>query len=161
MNAQQGTQTNQRPPRAARPPVGRSRAPFDVSPDKKLAAFIRDNNLWVRVEATGEERQLTTDGIKDYGYATDNAGWTHSDAPILIWSPDSKKIATFQQDQRKDGMMYLVSVTNRHPTLEAWRYPMLGDKDITKIERVVIDVETRQDGAPQDAARRTPQHALR
>ncbi len=128
--------------RATRPPVGRSRAPFDVSPDKKLAAFIRDNNLWVRVEATGEERQLTTDGVKDYGYATDNAGWTHSDAPILVWSPDSKKIATFQQDQRKDGMMYLVSVTNRHPTLEAWRYPFLGDKDITKIERVVIDVDS-------------------
>ncbi|HEX4155807.1 MAG TPA: DPP IV N-terminal domain-containing protein [Acidobacteriaceae bacterium] len=123
-------------------PVGRSKAPFDVSPDKKLAAFIRDNNLWVRVEATGEERQLTTDGVKDFGYATDNAGWTHSDAPILIWSPDSKKIATFQQDQRKDGMMYLVSVTNRHPTLDAWRYPLLGDKDITKIERVVIDVDT-------------------
>lgn len=137
MNAK-GKTTNARPTR----PVGRSRAPFDVSPDKKLAAFIRDNNLWVRDEATHEERQLTTDGVKDYGYATDNAGWTHSDAPILIWSPDSKKIATFQQDQRKDGMMYLVSVTNRHPTLEAWRYPLLGDKDITKIERVIIDVPT-------------------
>jgi dipeptidyl aminopeptidase/acylaminoacyl peptidase len=123
-------------------PVGRSRAPFDISPDKKLAAFIRDDNLWVRDEATGAERQLTTDGVKDFGYATDNAGWTHSDAPILVWSPDSKKIATFQQDQRKDGMMYLVSVTNRHPTLEAWRYPLLGDKDITKIERVIIDVPT-------------------
>lgn len=128
--------------RPTRPPVGRSRAPFDVSPDKKLAAFIRDNNLWLRDEATGQERQLTTDGVKDYGYATDNAGWTHSDAPILVWSPDSKKIATFQQDQRKDGMMYLVSVTNRHPTLEAWRYPFLGDKDITMIERVVVDVDT-------------------
>jgi dipeptidyl aminopeptidase/acylaminoacyl peptidase len=80
--------------------------------------------------------------VKDFGYATDNAGWTHSDAPIVLWSPDSKKIATFQQDQRKDGMMYLVSVTNRHPTLEAWRYPLLGDKDITKIERVVIDVDS-------------------
>jgi dipeptidyl-peptidase 4 len=142
-NPQQSTQTNPRPnTRATRPPVGRSKAPFDVSPDKKLAAFIRDNNLWVRVQATGEERQLTTDGVKDFGYATDNAGWTHSDAPILVWSPDSKKIATFQQDQRNDGMMYLVSVTNRHPTLEAWRYPFLGDKDITKIERVIIDVDT-------------------
>ena len=30
------------------------------------------------------------------------AGQT-SDNPILVWSPDSKKIATFQQDQRKDG----------------------------------------------------------
>ncbi|HSU18584.1 MAG TPA: DPP IV N-terminal domain-containing protein, partial [Acidobacteriaceae bacterium] len=129
--------TQQRPVRP-----GRSKAPFDLSPDKKLAAFIRDNNLWVRTEATGEQRQLTSDGVKDYGYATDNAGWTHSDAPILVWSADSKKIATFQQDQRKDGMMYLVSVTNRHPTLEAWRYPFLGDKEITKIERVVIDVDS-------------------
>src|ERR1700744_5168410 len=142
MNAQQGTQTNQRPSRAARPPVGRGRAPFDVSPDKKLAAFIRDNNLWVRTEATGEERQLTTDGVKDFGYATDNAGWTHSDAPIVLWSPDSKKIATFQQDQRKTGSLYLVPVTNRHPQLEEWKYPLAGDKDVTTIERVVIDVDT-------------------
>ena len=125
--------------------VGRkspSKAPFDVSPDKKLAAFIRDNNLWVRTEATGAERQLTTDGVKDFGYATDNAGWQHSDAPILVWSADSKKIATFQQDQRKDGDMYLVSVTNRHPVLEQWKYPFAGDKDVTMIERVVIDVDS-------------------
>ncbi len=120
--------------------VGRSKAPFDVSPDKTMAAFIRNWNLWVRDEKTGEERQLTTDGVEDFGYATDNAGWTHSDAPILVWSSDSKKIATFQQDQRKTGYMYLVPVTNRHPKLEAWRYPLLGDKDVTMIERVVIDV---------------------
>ncbi|HVG26530.1 MAG TPA: DPP IV N-terminal domain-containing protein [Acidobacteriaceae bacterium] len=144
-NAQMASQPANKPappPPAPSRRVGRTKAPFDLSPDKKRAAFIRDNNLWVRVEATGEERQLTTDGVADYGYATDNAGWTHSDAPILIWSPDSRKIATFQQDQRKDGMMYLVSVSNRHPTLEAWRYPFLGDKDVTKIERVVIDVDT-------------------
>jgi dipeptidyl-peptidase-4 len=123
-------------------PGGRSRAPFDASPDKKYAAFIRDNNLWVRVNATGEEKQLTTDGVKDYGFATDNAGWQHSDAPIVLWSPDSKKIATFQQDQRKTGTMYLVPVTNRHPQLEAWKYPLVGDADVTMIERVVIDVES-------------------
>ena len=50
-----------------------------VSPDKKRAAFMRDYNLWVRDVATGKETQLTTDGVKDFGYATDNAGWTHSD----------------------------------------------------------------------------------
>ena len=120
--------------------VGRSKAPFDASPDRSMSAFIRDWNLWVRIEATGEERQLTTDGQPDFGYATDNAGWTHSDAPILVWSADSRKIATFQQDQRKTGYMYLVPVTNRHPDLEQWRYPLLGDKDVTMIERVVIDV---------------------
>src|SRR5688572_6878426 len=49
------------------------------SPDGKRAAFIREWNLWVRDLATGEEKQLTTDGVKDFGYATDNAGWIRSD----------------------------------------------------------------------------------
>ena len=120
---------------------GRARAATDVSPDGKRAAFIRDWNLWVRDLSTGAETQLTTDGVKDYGYATDNAGWTQSDAPILVWSPDSKKIATFQQDQRKTGEMYLVSTTNGHPTLKAWKYPLVGDKDVTMIERVIIELD--------------------
>jgi dipeptidyl-peptidase 4 len=120
---------------------GRSRAATDVSPDKTKAAFIRDWNLWVRDVATGKETQLTTDGVKDYGYATDNAGWQMSDNPILVWSPDSKKIATFQQDQRKDGEMYLVPVTNGHPALKAWKYPLVGDKNVTMIERVIIEVD--------------------
>jgi len=115
-----------------------------VSPDGKKAVFIRDWNLWVRDVATGEEKQLTTDGKNNYGYATDNAGWTHSDRAIVVWSPDSKKVATFQQDQRKTGMMYLVSVNVGHPTLDAWPYPLPGDKDVTMIERVVIDTDTAQ-----------------
>ncbi len=118
--------------------------PFTLSPDKKLGAFIRNWNLWVRNMATSAETQLTTDGIKDYGYATDNAGWQHSDAAILLWSPDSTKIATFQQDQRKTGEMYLVPVTNSHPTLKSWKYPLVGDKNVTMIERVIIDVTTRK-----------------
>jgi dipeptidyl aminopeptidase/acylaminoacyl peptidase len=124
-----------------RPATGRRAAvPTNPSPDRKLEAFVRDHNLWVRTVATGVERQLTTDGVTDFGYATDNAGWQHSDAAVLTWSADSTKIATFQQDQRKTGMMYLVPTTNRHPTLEAWRYPLVGDKDVTMIEPVVIDV---------------------
>jgi len=123
---------------ADRPP----RIPSSVlSPDGKLAAFIKDYNLWVRDVATGADKQLTTDGVKDYGYATDNAGWTRSDSPVLVWSPDSKKIATFQQDQRKTGEMYLVNTVVGHPTLSAWKYPLPGDEHITMIERVVIEVD--------------------
>jgi dipeptidyl aminopeptidase/acylaminoacyl peptidase len=128
-------------PAEAGQPAGRARTATDVSPDKTKAAFLRDWNLWVRDLATGKETQLTTDGVKDYGYATDNAGWQMSDNPILVWSPDSKKIATFQQDQRKDGEMYLVPVTNGHPALKAWKYPLVGDKDVTMIERVIIEVD--------------------
>jgi dipeptidyl aminopeptidase/acylaminoacyl peptidase len=111
-----------------------------LSPDKKLAAFIREWNLWVRDVASGKETQLTKDGVTDYGYATDNAGWIRSDRPILLWSPDSKKIATFQQDQRNDGEMYVVETKVGHPTLQQWKYPLPGDKDVSMIERVVIEV---------------------
>jgi dipeptidyl aminopeptidase/acylaminoacyl peptidase len=120
------------PSRAAREDV--------PSPDKKKTAFIRDWNLWVRDLASGKETQLTRDGVKDFGYATDNAGWTRSDRPILVWSPDSKKIATFQQDQRHVGEMYLVDTRVGHPKLEAWKYPLPGDEVVTMIQRVVIDV---------------------
>jgi dipeptidyl aminopeptidase/acylaminoacyl peptidase len=113
-----------------------------LSPDKKRSAFIRDWNLWVRDVASGQETQLTKDGVKDFGYATDNAGWIHSERPILVWSPDSKKIATFQQDQRKTGELYLVSTVVGHPKLEQWKYPLPGDENVTMIERVVIDVDS-------------------
>ena len=113
----------------------------ELSPDGKYAAYIKDHNLWVRDMTTGADKQLTTDGVKDYGYATDNAGWIMSDRPVLKWSPDSKKIATFQQDQRKSGEMYLVNTAAGHPTLKAWKYPLPGDEHITMIERVVIEID--------------------
>ncbi len=115
-----------------------------LSPDGKKAAFIRNYNLWIRDLATGEETQLTTDGIKNFGYATDNASWRHSDRPILRWSPDSKKIATYKQDQRKVSNMYLVSTHVGAPRLEEWKYELPGDSVIMKIHRVIINIDTPQ-----------------
>jgi dipeptidyl aminopeptidase/acylaminoacyl peptidase len=112
-----------------------------LSPDKKRSVFIRDNNLWARDGATRKETQLTKDGVKDFGYATDNAGWSTSDRPVVLWSPDSKKIATYQQDQREVGEMYLVDTKVGHPTLRAWKYPLPGDDVVTTIQRVIIDVD--------------------
>lgn len=114
----------------------------NTSPDGSKAVFIRDYNLWVRNLATGAEKQLTKDGIQDFGYATDNAGWTRSDRPVVLWSPDSKKIATFQQDERGVGEWYMVSVTGGHPKLDAWKYPLPEDSVIFRIHRVIIDTET-------------------
>ena len=113
-----------------------------ISPDRTKEVFIRNWNLWVRDIATKKETQLTTDGVKDFGYATDNAGWKHSDRAIVLWSPDSKKVATFQQDQRHINDMYLVTTNVGAPKLEAWKYPLPQDKEIIKIHRVVIDVDS-------------------
>lgn len=133
--------------REAKPAKGQP-APGDepgrLSPDGKSEAFVRDWNLWVRDVATGKETQLTTDGVKDYGYATDNAGWLHSDNAIVNWSPDSTKIATYRQDQRDLGEMYTVNTQVGHPKLEQWKYPLPGDKKVFMIEPVVIGVATRK-----------------
>ncbi len=115
-----------------------------LSPDGRRAAFIKDDNLWVREVQSGEQVQLTTDGIKDFGYATDNAGWSHSDKAILRWSHDSRKIATFKQDQRKVNDMYLVSTNVGAPKLMAWKYPLPGDAVIATIQRVIIDVDNKK-----------------
>lgn len=123
-------------------PVGRGGGGA-MSPDGRRLAFIRDWNLWVRDVATGAETQLTTDGVKDFGYATDNAGWTHSDRAVVAWSPDSRRIATQQQDERNVGEMYLVQTKVGHPSLRAWKYPLPGDSVVAMIHRVVIDVDTR------------------
>jgi len=112
------------------------------SPDGKKTAFIRDWNLWMRDIATRKEVQLTRDGVKDFGYASDNAGWTRSDRPIVRWSPDSKKIATFQQDERNVGEMYLVDTGVGHPKLQAWKYPLAGDQTLPAVHRVVVNTDS-------------------
>lgn len=112
-----------------------------VSPDGQKAAFIHEYNLWIKDLPTGKETQLTFDGVEDFGYATNNAGWAKSDRPVLLWSPDSKKIATFQHDGRDVGEMYLVTTNVGHPKLEAWKYPLPEDKVIFQIHRVVIHID--------------------
>ena len=134
-------------PDAAERPMGMGRRGGGLevlSPDGKKAVFIKDWNLWVKDVASKQETQLTTDGIKDFGYATDNAGWRHSERPVVLWSPDSKKIATFQQDQRHVSDMYLVSTNVGTPKLEAWKYPLPVDKEIIKIQRIIIEVDNRK-----------------
>ncbi len=112
-----------------------------LSPDGSRAAFIRDHNLWLRDAVSNELTQLTFDGIENYGYGTNNAGWLRDDGPVLLWSDDSTKIATFRHDSREVGEMYLYDTRVGHSELDAWKYPLPGDDHIFMIERIVIDLE--------------------
>lgn len=112
-----------------------------LSPDSTTAAWIKDYNLWVTDIATGAETQLTKDGVVDFGYATNNAGWVHNDQPVLTWSPDGQAIATFQHDGRGVRDMVLTGTQPGAPTVEKWKYPLPGDSLIFRIERVIIRLE--------------------
>jgi dipeptidyl aminopeptidase/acylaminoacyl peptidase len=114
---------------AFRPPDGEPRDPAR-SPDGVYVAFLRDHNLWVRAVVTNQEFQLTRDGDKLQPYAT---GWPNlgnlvreatgvsvggpaqqgppPDAPIVSWSPDSTKLATFRLDMRSAPPAYALQVS--------------------------------------------------
>ena len=112
-----------------------------LSPNGNLAAFIDNYNLWIRDLKTNKKTQLTFDGKEDYGYATNNAGWIKSEGPVLKWSPKSDKIATFRQDARGVGEMYLTTTNVGHPKLQSWKYALPGDEKIFEIERLIIDLK--------------------
>lgn len=128
-------------PRSAPPPNA------SVSPDGKWAVYIKDYNLWGKDLTSNQEVQLTSDGIKDFGYATNNAGWVHSDRPVVTWSADSRQIATFQHDGRGVRDMHLVATNVGPPRIETWKYPMPGDSVIFRISRVIISQAA--DGRPR------------
>ncbi|MAU64286.1 MAG: S9 family peptidase [Flavobacteriaceae bacterium] len=125
------------------PYLRRNRNEF-LSPNGKLAAYIENYNLWVRNLNTNKRTQLTFNGKKDYGYATNNAGWIKSEGPVLKWSPKSDKIATFRQDARGVGEMYLTTTNVGHPKLQSWKYALPGDEKIFEIERIIIDINSKR-----------------
>lgn len=120
------------------PPVQRSEA---VSPDGQRVAFIREHNLWVRERTSGEETQLTTDGFELFGYGTNNAGWVRRDRPVVKWSPDSRKIASFRHDARGVGLMTLTSTKVGHSEVDTWPYPLPEDTVIFRVHRIVLDLD--------------------
>jgi dienelactone hydrolase len=130
-----------------------------VSPDGRLGAFVREHDLWLRELATGRETRLTHDGEKDFAYATNNAGWTKSDRPVLLWSPDSRRIATFKHDGRSVSEMVLASTNVGAPRAEIWKYPLPGDSVIFRLHRVIIDVGGA--GAPRVLRLKLPPDAHR
>lgn len=120
-----------------------SPAPLSVvSPDGKKAAYRKDHNIWVQNLETDERVQITEDGEENYGYGTDNHGWRRSDRPILTWSPDSRKIATFRQDERDVPTMTLWRTEEGRPVADIWPYALPGDEVVPMLERVVLDTET-------------------
>ncbi len=125
-----------------------------LSPDGRWAAFSRNENLWVRAVATGQETQLSTDGEAYWGYGVVPEGCcqeiTNRRAkrkvwPVLRWSPDSKRIATHRYDERRVEPLNLIeTVSGGRPKLHSYRYALPGDSVVPTWQPYVFDVEARR-----------------
>ncbi len=106
--------------------------------------------------------QLTTDGVKDFGYATDNAGWTQQRPPDRSSGrPTRRRSRPSSRTSARSARCTWSTRSVGHPTLQAWKYPLPGDEIVTMIQRVVIDVDGAEGRPAADAARPAPLDALR
>jgi dipeptidyl aminopeptidase/acylaminoacyl peptidase len=147
------------PEKVAKPKVSET-----PSPDDRWVAFEREANLWVREVATAQEVQLSEDGEKDWGYAVSNVGCCGTVTnlrqkrelpPMLVWSEDSKRIATYRFDDRGVRKMPVIETSTNGPVLWTYPYALPGDSVIPEWDVWVFDVETRSGARaalpPQDA----------
>jgi dipeptidyl-peptidase-4 len=106
------------------------------SPDGRVVAFIRANNLYAVDLATQTERALTTDGGRellngklDWLYQEEIYGRDHFRA--YWWSPDSARVAFLQLDERPVPEYTVVDHIPYRLALEVTDYPKAGDPNPT------------------------------
>ena len=137
--------------------VGPDTMPLDrvtevTSPDGKWVAFTRNDNLWVREQASKQETQLTTDAEPDFGYAKPTGCCQQVTAvlekrdqrPVLVWSPDSRRIATYKMDERGVRRMYLLETKSPAAVLHTYPYALPGDSIIPRFDIYVFDVASHK-----------------
>jgi dipeptidyl-peptidase-4 len=106
----------------------RGRAYGDIlSPDLKYRAFTRDYDLYVK-DMDGNETALTTDGSEDLRNGFPD--WVYpeelSQYQAFWWSPDSKKIAFMQFDEKPVTKYPIIHDIQPIPQLEMLGYPKPG-----------------------------------
>ena len=128
-----------------------------VSPDGKTVVYAKDLNLYRmsredyeklkkdEKDSTITEIQITTDGVKDFGYGqpryllnTDTLCNGKRRGAYGVWSPDSRYFATILTDQRHLKELWVINaLAEPRPTLETYKYQMPGEKE-APIEHLYI-----------------------
>lgn len=145
--------------KSKRPPVWAS-----ISPDSTTVVFVRNFNLyWMdkinfakallnEKDSTIVETQLTTDGVEHYSYG-ESERETNVDREknknnrkraAIFWSPDSKKFSMIRTDFRKVKDLWVInSIAEPRPTLETYKYPMPGEKELPQFELILIEIASK------------------
>ena len=132
-----------------------------ISPDKKTVVYAKDLNLYRMSyedyqkarkdenDSTIVEIQLTTDGVKDFGYGmpykmvnTDTLLNGKRRAVYGMWSPDSRHFATILTDEREVKDLWVINVMSKpRPTLETYKYQMPGEKEAPVEHLYIFDMQ--------------------
>ena len=105
------------------------------SPDGRMCAFVKDNNIWIRKFDFDTEVQVTKDGAlnKILNGTTD---WVYEEefavTNLMAWSPDSEYLAYVRTDET-EVPEYSMQVygDGLYPSYYNFKYPKAGQKNST------------------------------
>lgn len=115
----------------------------ELSPDGRLLGFERDGEIHVYDLAVEEERRLTStpeelifNGHFDWVYE-EEFGLTQA----WRWSPDSRRIAFWQTDERGVPTIQITDYSGNYPEFVEINYPKVGEHN-PEVRIGVVDVRT-------------------
>lgn len=117
-----------------------------LSPDGRMVAFVRNNNLYVMNLGSKQEIQVTEDGkINEVIYGTTD--WVYEEEFSITqgfyWSPDSKKIAFYRFDESKVKEYSMQMWGELYPENYTYKYPKAGE-DNSVVDVLIYDLATRK-----------------
>jgi dipeptidyl-peptidase-4 len=116
------------------------------SPNGKSVGYVYANNLYVEDVATGQRRQLTSDGNTDIINGTSD--WVSEEEfdirDAFRWSPDGDRIAYLQFNQSGEGDYTLINDTKaEYPETFHYKYPQAGTTNAA-VRIGVVDVSSAE-----------------
>lgn len=112
------------------------------SPDGKYTAYIKNDNIYVKEQATGKEKQLSIDGTKGNYYSA-----------YIQWSPDSRKVISTKIRPVEKRFVYYVESSpsdQLQPKLHKQEYCKPGDELPYKIP-CIYEIESGKAIIPSTA----------
>lgn len=116
------------------------------SPDGQKAAFVFDNNLYVKDLTTGHLEQVTNDG-KYNEIINGTTDWVYEEefgiTQGFFWSPDSRKIAFYRFDEAHVKEFVMLMYGTLYPELYSFKYPKAGEEN-AHVSVHVYDLKTKK-----------------
>ena len=104
------------------------------SPNGKMVAFVRDNDLFYTKLSNFSEYRVTDDGKKN-NIINGSSDWVYEEelrlTKAFFWSPDNEKIAYYRFDEGhvKEYNMQIWSPDSLYPSDYKFKYPKAGEQN--------------------------------
>ncbi len=116
------------------------------SPDGKMVAYVRDNNLYIMALNSLKETQVTFDG-KFNEVINGTTDWVYEEEFAITrgfyWSPDSKRIAFYRFDESNVKQYTMQMWGSLYPENYTYKYPKAGE-DNSVVDVLIYDLESQK-----------------